>query len=201
MRSYTYLALGDSYTIGEAVTIVDSFPYQAVQLLRDKGHAFCAPELIAKTGWTTDELFTAIKSYRLLTRYDFVSLLIGVNNQYRGRDIIEYKEQLQELIEKALVVANNKKEHVFLISIPDYSVTPFGQERNPENIRSEIEMFNGVGKALSVQYKIQFIEITVGSREAKENPELLASDSLHPSAKEYEKWAKKLADAISIQLK
>ena len=154
MNSYSYLALGDSYTIGESVPIHRNFPYQVVQKLRKKALPFLAPELIAKTGWTTDELDAAIRTYQFLPRYDFVSLLIGVNNQYREREIIEYKEQLEELIKRSIELANGKKEHCMLISIPDYSVTPFAESKDREKISREIDMFNAVKKALSIQYKV-----------------------------------------------
>src|SRR5690349_18257754 len=107
MHTYTYLALGDSYTIGEAVEIHKSFPYQTVQILRKKGFAFLAPEIIAKTGWTTEELEASLKGYQFLNKYDFVTLLIGVNNQYRGQSAISYKEQFEELLKKSLALANN----------------------------------------------------------------------------------------------
>src|SRR5689334_17013746 len=106
MHTYSYLALGDSYSIGETISLNKSFPYQVVQLLRKKGYHFYAPEIIAKTGWTTDELQEAIAGSTLLSKYDFISLLIGVNNQYRGRDAIEYKEQFEEILKKAIDLTN-----------------------------------------------------------------------------------------------
>ena len=109
MHTYSLLALGDSYSIGEGVMLHQNFPYQTVQILRTMGYEFHAPEIIAKTGWTTDELEEGMKGYRFLSRYDFVTLLIGVNNQYRGADIIPYKEQLEELLKKAITMANGKR--------------------------------------------------------------------------------------------
>lgn len=200
MHVHTFLALGDSYTIGESVLLHESFPYQVVQALRKKDLAFNAPEVIAKTGWTTDELDSAIKEYRFLPKYDFVTLLIGVNNQYRGREILEYKEQLEELLKKAIELAG-KKEHVVLVSIPDYGVTPFAKDHDTEKIAREIDMFNTVIIALSIQYKVHYIDITPGSRLAKSNPGLVAEDGLHPSAKEYANWAEKIADLIISQMK
>jgi len=201
MHIYTYLALGDSYTIGEAVPLNESFPYQLVQLLRSKEFNFNAPEIIAKTGWTTDELQNAINKSHLLPKYDFVSLLIGVNNQYRGRDVIEYKEQFEEILKKAIELVNGKKEHVIVISIPDYSITPYAGLMDKEKISKEIEVCNGINKALSIQYKVQYVDITTGSKEAKNNPGLIAQDGLHPSEEEYAKWAEKLVEAITSQLK
>jgi lysophospholipase L1-like esterase len=201
MHTYSYLALGDSYTIGETVPLHKNFPYQVVQLLRIREYNFYAPEIIAKTGWTTDELQGAITGSVLLSKYDFVSLLIGVNNQYRGRDAIEYKEQFEEILKKAIELTNGKKEHVIIMSIPDYSVMPFAQPMDKDKISKEIEVFNGINKALSIQYKVQYLDITPGSREAKNNTNLIAQDGLHPSEKQYAKWAEKLAELITSQLK
>jgi lysophospholipase L1-like esterase len=201
MHIYSYLALGDSYTIGEAIPLNKSFPYQTVQALREKGYNFSAPEIIAKTGWTIDELQDGIRSCKFLPKYDFVSLLIGVNNQYRGKDIIEYKEQFEELLKKAIELTNGKKEHVIVVSIPDYSATPFAASMDKEKISKDIDVFNGVNKALSIQYKVQYIDITAAPKETSINTDLLASDGLHPSGKEYEKWASKMVDLISSLLK
>ena len=200
-NTYTYLALGDSYTIGEAVLLHQSFPYQVVQTLRKKGYNFMAPEIVAKTGWATDELTGAMKDYQFLSKYDFVSVLIGVNNQYRGREVIEYKEQFEEILKKAIELAHGKKERVLVISIPDWSVTPFAQNDDRDKISKEVDVFNTVNKALSIQYKVEYIDITQGSREAKNHPALLAEDKLHPSSRQYSNWAEKISDAILAQLK
>lgn len=201
MHIYSYLALGDSYTIGEAVPLNKSFPYQVTQLLRKKEYNFNAPEILAKTGWTTDELQEAVNNYTPLSKYDFVTVLIGVNNQYRGRDAIEYKEQFEEILKNAIELANGKKEHVIVVSIPDYSVMPGAQPMDTEKISKEIEVFNGINKALSIQYKVQYVDITAGSKEAKNNASLIAQDGLHPSETEYAKWAEKIVDVITSQLK
>ena len=201
MHTYSYLALGDSYTIGETISLNKSFPYQVVQLLRKKGYNFHAPEIIAKTGWTTDELQEAIAGNALLSKYDFVSLLIGVNNQYRGRDAIEYKEQFEEILKKAIELTNGKKDHVIILSIPDYGVTPHVRSTDKEKVSKEIEVFNGINKALSIQYKVQYLDITACSKEAKTNADLIAQDGLHPSEKQYRTWAEKLADLITAHLK
>ena len=201
MHTYSYLALGDSYTIGETISLNKSFPYQVVQLLRKKWYNFHAPEIIAKTGWTTDELQEAIAGNALLSKYDFVSLLIGVNNQYRGRDAIEYKEQFEEILKKAIELTNGKKDHVIILSIPDYGVTPHVRLTDKEKVSKEIEVFNGINKALSIQYKVQYLDITACSKEAKTNADLIGQDGLHPSEKQYRTWAEKLADLITTQLK
>lgn len=201
MHIYSYLALGDSYTIGEALPIHQSFPYQLVQLLRKKEILFQAPEILAKTGWTTDELDAVVREYSFLPKYDFVTLLIGVNNQYRGRDVIEYKEQFEELLRRSIELANGKKEHVVVVSIPDYSVTPFARESDREKIAAEIDVYNGVNKALSIQYKVNYVDITPLSREKKEEASLLAADGLHPSEKQYANWASRVAEVIAAQIK
>ena len=192
--TYTYLALGDSYTIGEGVSLHKSFPYQAVNLLRKAGYNFSAPEIIAKTGWTTDELETAVNVHELLPKYDFVTLLIGVNNQYRGRDIIEYKEQLEHLLKKSIALVNGKPEHVIVLSIPDYGTTPFGQKMDTIKIAKEIDEYNTLNKAISIQYKVHYVDITESTRKAKAGA--VVADGLHPSEKEYGKWGKKVVSII-----
>jgi lysophospholipase L1-like esterase len=142
-----------------------------------------------------------IRQYRFLPKYDFVTLLIGVNNQYRDREVMEYKLEFEELLKKAITYSNNKTNRVAVLSIPDYSVTPFAQNMNREKIAREIEVFNSVAKAISIQYKVHFMDITPGSREAEKDFELVAEDKLHPSQKEYKKWAEKLAEIIAQQLK
>lgn len=201
MHSYSYLALGDSYTIGEGVALYESFPYQLVQLLRQQEYNFYAPEILAKTGWTTDELQNAISKTLLLSKYDFITVLIGVNNQYRGRDAIEYKEQFEDILKKAIELTDGKKDQVIVVSIPDYSITPYAQSMNTQTISKEIEILNGINKALSIQYKVQFVDITTLFIEAKNNSDLIAQDGLHPSAKQYARWAERIAKIIAAQLK
>ena len=200
-QTYTYLALGDSYTIGESVPLHKSFPYQTVCLLRKAGYNISAPEIIAKTGWTTDELNAGMNNFEFLPKYDFVTLLIGVNNQYRGRDIIEYKEQFESLLKKSIGFANDKAEHVVVLSIPDYGVTPYGESKNPEKISKEIDEYNTLNKAISIQYKVHYIDITESTRLAKTTSGFVASDGLHPSEKEYAKWAKELALLVKEKMK
>ena len=199
--NYTFLALGDSYTIGEAVLLTNNFPYQLIQMLRKKGFNFAAPEIIAKTGWTTSELEDGMKNYKFLSNYDFVSLLIGVNNQYRALDVMQFKMDLENLLTKAISLANNKTERVIILSIPDYSITPFALTKEPEKIAKEIDVFNSIIKVLSIQYKVHYIDITTGSRKAKDDATLIAADGLHPSAKLYKKWADKLSAFIAKQIK
>lgn len=192
----TYLALGDSYTIGESVPIYDSYPYQAIQILREKGFSINAPEIIAKTGWTTDELATAMNGTQFMSKYDYVSLLIGVNNQYRGKKASEYEIEFEALLKRAIVLSGNNSNHVFVISIPDWGATPFAEGRDTKKIAEDIDAFNNINKSISEKYSVSYIEITEGSRDVKNNQALVARDKLHPSGLEYSKWARKLAEKI-----
>jgi lysophospholipase L1-like esterase len=188
----TYLALGDSYTIGEQVLLTESFPYQTVQLLRNKNIEITAPEIIAKTGWTTDELHTAIQQHDFLKSYDFVSLLIGVNNQYRGRSVEEYKIEFELLLKQAIAFTGNSTNNVFVLSIPDWGKMPFAKERDVEKIALEIDTYNAASKKITSEFDCVFIDITTSQRQNANNAEMLASDGLHPSGKEYAKWAEEL---------
>ena len=193
---FSYLALGDSYTIGEGVTLYESFPYQTVQLLRSKGLHFHAPEIVAKTGWTTGELADRILHTKLNEQYDFVSLLIGVNNQYRGLNIDDYKNEFEFLLRKAIHFAASQPQHVIVLSIPDWSVTPFAKERKQKKITEEIDAFNSINQKVTAQYKVQYVNITESSREVANNSSLITSDKLHYTGIEYAKWAKMLAYVI-----
>lgn len=201
MNTYSYLALGDSYTIGEQVRIDENFPYQAVQLLRTKGLTFYPPEIVAVTGFTTDELTALIDGTKLLPQYDFVSLLIGVNNQYRGRQVENFAEEFETLLKKAIAFSGNTPRHVFVISIPDWGVTPFAADRDREKIAAEIDAFNAVCESVSEKYHVRYIDITTSQREDGNKDEFLAGDKLHPSGKEYGKWAVMLGDIIANDLK
>jgi lysophospholipase L1-like esterase len=196
MINYSYLALGDSYTIGEQVPFAESFPNQTVQILRRSGLAFFAAEIIAKTGWTTDELSTAIENTTTLKNYDVVSLLIGVNNQYRGRSATEFKIEFEHLLQKAIQFSGNRPYRVVVLSIPDWGVTPFAEERDRKQVAEEIDVYNDICKKSAAAFKTNFINITTSQREDGNKTEFLAPDGLHPSGKEYKKWAAELADAI-----
>jgi lysophospholipase L1-like esterase len=195
-KTLSYLALGDSYTIGESLPLEDNFPHQTVALLRKKRMLIADPEIVAKTGWTTDELTDAITKLSLKSNYDYVSLLIGVNNQYRGRDIATYQKDFEQLLLQAIQFAGGKHQHVFVLSIPDWGATPFAEGRDRKKIESEVDQFNAANLKIAQQYKVQYLEITVGTREAKQDISLVAEDKLHPSKKEYARWAEKLCRAI-----
>jgi lysophospholipase L1-like esterase len=199
-RSYTYLALGDSYTIGEQVPLSKNFPSQTVELLRKNGYDFGAPEIVARTGWTTDELELAINNHSFDKEYDFVTLLIGVNNQYRGRSSSEYEDQFETLLEQAIQFAGNDSDHVAVLSIPDWGVTPFANGGDRKQIAKEIDAFNTVNRQIARKYHIHYIDITPFTREAAHDPSLLAPDGLHPSAKEYKRWAEIISAWIKSKI-
>lgn len=198
MNQYTYLALGDSYTIGEQVPIYENFPYQLVQLLRKKNIGITAPEIIAKTGWTTDELIEGIRQTNLLATYDIVTLLIGVNNQYRGRSVDDYKNEFEMLLQKAIVFAGNNHERVFVVSIPDWGVTPFADGRDREKVAFEIDAYNAACKMITESHHCSFTDITIAQRKDGMLDDFLAPDKLHPSGNEYAKWAAALAAIIKL---
>jgi lysophospholipase L1-like esterase len=200
MINYSYLALGDSYTIGEQIPFADNFSNQTVQLLRKNGFAFNAAEIIAKTGWTTDELNGAIENTFTLPTYDIVSLLIGVNNQYRGRSATEFKIEFEHLLQLAIQFADNKPYRVFVLSIPDWGVTPFATGRDRKQVADEIDAYNYICETSAKQFLTNFINITNSQREDGNKADFLAGDGLHPSGKEYAKWAAKLTDAILKEL-
>lgn len=189
----SYLALGDSYTIGEQVQLRESYPYQLVQWLRKKDQRWMAPEILAQTGWTTDELLTAAAGYRFLPAYDLVTLLIGVNNQYRHRPLDNYALEFTRLLEKAIALAHHQPQQVVVLSIPDWGVTPFAANRNRPVIAAEIDAFNALNHSISQKYGTRYAEITSLTREASQQPDLIAADGLHPSGKDYARWAAKLA--------
>lgn len=191
-----YLALGDSYTIGEGVPFEENFPSQTVSLLKRKQILVKEFQVIAKTGWTTDELSDAINKATIHPPYDIVSLLIGVNNQYRGRSAENYQIEFESLLKRSIEFAGNHTSHVYVLSIPDWGVTPFAEGRDRTKIAKEIDAFNGINKKLSAQYQVNYIDITPSTREAANDPSLLTSDKLHPSGKEYGKWAELLNEAI-----
>jgi lysophospholipase L1-like esterase len=193
----TYLALGDSYTIGEGVLPEENFPNQTVALLNktaDGGYTFAVPEIIATTGFTTDELDKAIDEAKISKHYDIVSLLIGVNNQYRGRSIENFEMEFERLLQRAIHFANNKPQHVFVLSIPDWGVTPFANGRDSKKIGEEIDTYNAVCKMTAQKFNTHFIDITTAQRVDADKEEFLAVDKLHPSGKEYAKWARRVMD-------
>lgn len=198
---YTYLALGDSYTIGELVPAKENFPHQLVALLKKDHFDIADPVIIATTGWTTDELATSIREHNIHETFSFVTLLIGVNNQYRGRDVENYKAELTSLLNQAIVFANGHARHVFVISIPDWGVTPFAEGKDRQKIAHEIDAYNNAAKEITLAHKCNFTDITDSTRKNAADKDFLAEDGLHPSGKEYAVWAERLAPVIEKVLK
>lgn len=197
---YSYLALGDSYTVGESLALFDSYPYQAVQVLRKFGKMFHAPEIVAKTGWTTSELFSKINESVLNPVYDFVSILIGVNNQYRGLPSSQYTLEFEELLMKALSLSDNNRNHIFVLSIPDWSLTPYARGRDTGNISRDIALFNSINRTISKNHRVNYIDVTTASPETAHDLTYLSVDGLHPSAKAYGRWAKLLSEKMMNEI-
>lgn len=184
-----YLALGDSYTIGESVDAAECFPNQLADFLK-AGGLQTEVTIIAKTGWTTNELWDGIQASEINPPYDLVSLLIGVNNQYRGYDINEYREQFVFLLNKSIEYAGGNPKRVIVLSIPDWGVTPFARGQGGERIARDIDAFNAVNREESEKAGAQYVNITPISREAEHDTTLIAPDGLHPSGRMYMEWAK-----------
>lgn len=198
---YTYLALGDSYTIGELVPPAENFPHQLVALMKKAQFDVADPVIIATTGWTTDELAASIREHNINETFSFVTLLIGVNNQYRGRDVEHYKTEFTNLLNQAILFANGHVRHVFVLSIPDWGVTPFADGKDRAKIAQEIDAYNSACKEITLANKCQFLDITDSTRAHGTDSTYLAEDGLHPSGKEYAVWAERLAPMIGKTLK
>lgn len=190
---YNWLALGDSYTIGEGVPLFESYPYQTLEMLRARGLLFDAPEIIAKTGWTTGELLARLEKHTLQPRYDLITLLIGVNNQYRGLPIDAYEYELKQLLD----LAKDKGGKIVVISIPDWGVTPFAAERDQEKIASELDVYNAINSRMAGEYGAGYVDITGIYREKGALEEMVVEDKLHPSGKMYEIWSDELLKVIA----
>ena len=187
-----FLALGDSYTIGESVAPEERWPVQLGALLRAEGLDVGDPTLIATTEWTTDELSAAIDRANPQGAFNLVSLLIGVNNQYRGRGQDEYREQFAALLQRAIGFAGGNPARVLVLSIPDWGVTPFAArlERDPAAVAADIDAFNAINRAETERPGAHYVDVTPFSREAAHDPSLLADDGLHPSGRMYAEWAR-----------
>jgi lysophospholipase L1-like esterase len=196
-----FLALGDSYTIGENVDEAERWPVQLVRLLQEGGAPIEQPEIIARTGWTTSELNTAIDAANPQGPYDLVSLLIGVNNQYRGYSQDEYRTEFEALLHRAIGFAGQNPDGVLVLSIPDWGVTPFGVQSGRATISEEIDAFNAINREVSEALGVRYVDVTPESREATADPSLIAGDGLHPSGKMYEAWARLAFDEACASLR
>jgi lysophospholipase L1-like esterase len=194
-----YLALGDPYTIGEGVAEAERWPAQLVARLRREGIAIDDTQIVATTGWTTDELSAAMDATVLMPPYDLVSLLIGVNNQYRGRSVDEYRGEFQRLLDRAIELAGALSERVFALSIPDWGVTAFGQQsgRDVAQIADELDAYNAAAQDLCAARKVAWVDITPLSRAF---PDQVADDGLHPSGEQYSLWAAEAWPAFQAAL-
>lgn len=199
--SLSFLALGDSYTIGESVAEDQRWPVQLAKKMTENGISVQAPRIIATTGWRTDQLKQAIEDANdLKTPYEMVSLLIGVNNQYQGRSVESFAPEFEELLQMAIAQAGGVKSNVFVVSIPDYGKTPFGAAKE-EEIGKALDQYNAVSKEICERYDIAYYDITPISREAKTSPELVASDRLHPSGEMYRRWVELFYQEVINQVK
>jgi lysophospholipase L1-like esterase len=182
-----HLALGDSYTIGEAVAAAERWPAVLAQRLRQAGVDVGEPQIVAVTGWTTDELAQGMDAAALLPAHDLVTLQIGVNNQYRGRGLDEYAVQFGALLERAIALAGGRAGRVLVVSIPDWGVTRFAREqgRDAARIARELDDFNACARDLAASRGVRFVDITPISRR---HPGMVAADGLHPSAEQYALW-------------
>ena len=198
---YRYLSLGDSYTIGESVAPEERWSMILTEMLRKNNVNIADPEIIARTGWTTAELMDGIKNRNPKGPYNLVSLLIGVNNQYRGQSLERYRTELQELLQQAIGFAGGNIERVFMLSTPDWGVTPFAKGSDQAKTASEIDAFNQVAKEECERLGIAFVDITPISRTAKNDISQIANDGLHFSGKMYRQWAEKALPTVQRLLK
>jgi lysophospholipase L1-like esterase len=184
-----FLALGDSYTIGEGVPEAERWPVRLAALLRERGVPVGEPEIIARTGWTTDELSAAIDEADPRGPYALVTLLIGVNNQYRGRDAEEYRADFAALLRRAVGFAGGDASHVIVLSIPDWSVTPFAEGRDRARVAAEIDVYNAINREEAARAGARYVDVTPQTRATGAEPAYLVSDALHPSGRAYAEWA------------
>jgi len=188
----SYLALGDSYTIGEGVAPAGRWPVQLATALQEAGHVVAEPQIIATTGWTTDELDAGIDAAAPQGPFGFVSLLIGVNDQYRGRSVDDYLPRFTALLQRAIAFAEDRPKRVLVLSIPDWGVTPFARDnkRDPAQIARELDAYNAAAKTICTDHGVAFVDITPVSRERGAEPAMLVEDGLHPSAAMYTEWTR-----------
>ena len=187
-RPVRYLALGDSYTIGASVAPAERWPMQLAAQLRANGLIVAEPLIIVRTGWTTDELMAEIERQQPQGPFDLVSPLIGVNDQYRGRSSDEYRRQFRQLLHTAIAYAGGHAAHVIVLSIPDWSVTPFAAGHQRAAIAAAIDHFNAINRQETTQAGACYVDVTPVSRQALQDASLLATDGLHPSGKMYTQW-------------
>jgi lysophospholipase L1-like esterase len=193
-----FLALGDSYTIGESVTTNERWPVQLMDSLSARGLDYVESKILATTGWRTDNLAEAIRHAKIKTEYTLVSLLIGVNNLYQGKSVESYKPEFEALLDMAIKIAGGRKSRVFVVSIPDYGYTPFGKKDQPA-ISKGIDEYNAVNESIARKMNVKYYNITDISRRGLAEPDLVAFDGLHPSGKMYSEWIKLILTDVKLE--
>jgi lysophospholipase L1-like esterase len=185
-----FLALGDSYTVGEGVTAGDNWPHRLVAALRAQRISIADPEILARTGWTTDELSAAMDAYAFHPPYALVTLSIGVNNQYRGRDVENYRAEFRALLQRAIDLAGGNLRHVVVVSIPDWGVTRFGRDSGCDVrvVARELDAYNAANAQISTLLHVRYADVTALSRDGGGHADMLVADGLHPSAAMYRRW-------------
>ena len=191
----SFLALGDSYTIGEGVEASGRWPSQLAARL-----GLDAPEIVAQTGWTTDELGAVMDAHAFHPPYALVTLLIGVNNQYRGRDLASYRGEFTQLLQRAIELAGDNPRHVVVVSIPDWGITPFARGRDAGAIAREIDAYNAANREIAGNSHAHYADVTGISRDRGEREDMLVSDGLHPSAAMYTRWLDAILPATQAAL-
>jgi lysophospholipase L1-like esterase len=201
-ESTRFLALGDSYTIGEGVAAEDRWPSRLAVSLRQAGLPIDAPEILARTGWTTDELSAAMDAHTFHAPYALVTLLIGVNNQYRGRDLANYRTEFRGLLERAIALTGGRPQRVVVVSIPDWGVTRFGHAsgRDVAAVAREIDAFNSANVEIATMLRVRYADVTAISRDRGGDADMLVDDGLHPSAAMYQRWLATIESAAKAAL-
>ena len=196
------LALGDSYTIGEGVAAAERWPQQLASALRRDGIDIAPPEIVARTGWTTDELSAAMDAHAFRAPYALVTLLIGVNNQYRGRDLANYRSEFSALLTRAIALAGGERGRVLVVSIPDWGVTRFGREsgRDRAGIARELDAYNAANREIAAAEHVRWVDVAAASRDGGERREMLVDDGLHPSGAMYARWVEAILPAAKDAL-
>jgi lysophospholipase L1-like esterase len=195
-----FLALGDSYTCGEGVAVADRWPNQLARMLRERSIDVADPEIIARTAWTTDELSDAIDESKPQGPYDLVTLMVGVNDQYRSRPVAPFANEFKRLLRRAKTFAGNKSKRVIVLSIPDWGATPYAGSRNRDAIGQEIQAFNDAARTLTEAARMRWVDVTTESRAMLGDPSLAVADGLHPSGEMYRRWAKLLVPIVEAFL-